>query len=254
MYTHLTHEELLKTTTLKAREIRQHTLELFDLLAEVDKRKLYFSLSYSSLFQYIVMELKFSDSQAAIYNQIIKAKVIEVPKLKEKINSGEISLFALSHAASEIREHKITDNKIKAQVIENYLGKTKRELRPTKQSRPIKPELLKKIEKLKTKMNLSHETDALDLLEFLIDEKLSQGDIKENKSITPKTKATLMVRAQHQCEYRVGDKRCTQTKYLEIDHIKPRALGGSNHPDNLRVLCREHNQYMGMNHFARRSL
>jgi hypothetical protein len=37
--------------------------------------------------------------------------------------------------------------------------------------------------------------------------------------------------------------RCEETGRLEIDHVTPLALGGSTTPDNLRVLCRAHNQY-----------
>jgi hypothetical protein len=36
--------------------------------------------------------------------------------------------------------------------------------------------------------------------------------------------------------------RCSSTRFLEIDHIEPVSLGGSNAPDNLRILCRAHNQ------------
>jgi 5-methylcytosine-specific restriction endonuclease McrA len=39
--------------------------------------------------------------------------------------------------------------------------------------------------------------------------------------------------------------RCPATSWLEIDHIKPYALGGrSDDIDNLRLLCRAHNQLM----------
>ena len=37
--------------------------------------------------------------------------------------------------------------------------------------------------------------------------------------------------------------RCESTRQLEIDHIQPVALGGETKPENLRLLCRAHNQY-----------
>jgi hypothetical protein len=37
--------------------------------------------------------------------------------------------------------------------------------------------------------------------------------------------------------------RCESTRRLEIDHIRPVALGGETQPENLRLLCRAHNQY-----------
>ena len=54
-----------------------------------------------------------------------------------------------------------------------------------------------------------------------------------------------------------GGHRCGKTGRLEIDHVTPVARGGSNAPDNLRVLCRAHNQYeaervLGREHVQRK--
>jgi 5-methylcytosine-specific restriction endonuclease McrA len=37
--------------------------------------------------------------------------------------------------------------------------------------------------------------------------------------------------------------RCQERKGLEVDHIVPVARGGRTTADNLRLLCRAHNQY-----------
>ncbi|AKV04306.1 hypothetical protein AKJ09_10969 [Labilithrix luteola] len=46
-----------------------------------------------------------------------------------------------------------------------------------------------------------------------------------------------------QCSF-VGEngERCPARCFLEIDHVTPRALGGSGEAENLRVLCRAHNR------------
>jgi hypothetical protein len=51
--------------------------------------------------------------------------------------------------------------------------------------------------------------------------------------------------------------RCESTRQLEIDHIQPIALGGETKPENLRLLCRPHNQYeaervLGKDHVAKK--
>jgi hypothetical protein len=37
--------------------------------------------------------------------------------------------------------------------------------------------------------------------------------------------------------------RCEETRRLELDHIVPVAQGGGSNPENLRLLCRPHNQF-----------
>jgi len=47
------------------------------------------------------------------------------------------------------------------------------------------------------------------------------------------------------------ENRCAATTYLEIDHIKPYALGGSSDDlANLRLLCRAHNQLLSRRFFG----
>ncbi|WP_374079002.1 HNH endonuclease [Bdellovibrio bacteriovorus] len=63
------------------------------------------------------------------------------------------------------------------------------------------------------------------------------------KYISIYTKRFLLNKADHCCEYRNPDtgKRCSSKYLLEVDHVHPVALGGTNEINNLRVLCRTHN-------------
>lgn len=56
----------------------------------------------------------------------------------------------------------------------------------------------------------------------------------------------LLQNAGHCCEYRDSNTniRCRSKYQLQIDHIVPRARGGSDIERNLRVLCRTHNLLM----------
>ena len=57
-------------------------------LEEVERRKLYSDLKYSSLFDYCVKELRYSEDQA--YRRINAMRVSKkVPIIKEKIDSGK---------------------------------------------------------------------------------------------------------------------------------------------------------------------
>lgn len=74
----------------------------------------------------------------------------------------------------------------------------------------------------------------------------------KRKSIKITTRRELMANADHCCEFvdPVTKRRCGGKFQLQIDHRIPFALGGTNSPSNLRVLCRTHNilsgQQMGL--------
>ena len=46
-------------------------------------------------------------------------------------------------------------------------------------------------------------------------------------------------------------RRCTATRFLEIDHVQAKALGGSADPENLRKLCHSHNRLHAEQTFGR---
>jgi hypothetical protein len=70
-------------------------------------------------------------------------------------------------------------------------------------------------------------------------------DTVQRRVITSTLRAQVLQRAEGRCEYHdtQTNRRCESRYQLEVDHIHPRALGGSNDPANLRALCRAHNQF-----------
>ena len=73
--------------------------------------------------------------------------------------------------------------------------------------------------------------------------------VKQDKQAAPKSRAIPLItrravlkRDSYQCSYCAADgTRCRESVGLEIDHIKPFALGGTHAVENLRVVCRAHN-------------
>jgi hypothetical protein len=57
-------------------------------------------------------------------------------------------------------------------------------------------------------------------------------------------------RAGHRCEHwdPLTGEHCECTHALEVDHIVPLALGGFDHPDNMRLLCGPHNRFAAWKH------
>jgi hypothetical protein len=83
--------------------------------------------------------------------------------------------------------------------------------------------------------------------------------VKQDNPVTSKSRAVplntrraVLQRDNYQCTYCAADgKRCSERVGLEIDHIKPYALGGTHQMENLRVFCRAHNSLYAEQVFGR---
>ena len=58
---------------------------------------------------------------------------------------------------------------------------------------------------------------------------------KDTWKVSPETRATVLARDAHACV------RCGSQEHLQIDHIFPKSMGGTNALTNLRTLCRSCN-------------
>ena len=66
---------------------------------------------------------------------------------------------------------------------------------------------------------------------------------RPRKYISVNIRRELLKKAGNCCEYQnpTTGQRCQSKYQLQVEHIQPWALGGSNHIDNLKTLCRTHN-------------
>ena len=73
-----------------------------------------------------------------------------------------------------------------------------------------------------------------------------QKYLKAKRYISSEVRNHVWVRDQGKCTYVCPKtkRRCSSDHLLQIDHIKPFSLGGTNEADNLRLLCANHNQFM----------
>ena len=72
-----------------------------------------------------------------------------------------------------------------------------------------------------------------------------------SRHVPAATRAAVFERDGHRCSYAAGDgTRCVATRDLQIDHVRPFALGGSHGAENLRVLCARHNRRVGEHVFG----
>lgn len=118
-------ETRLKTLILKERQLLHVILEH---IKEVDTRKLYLERAYSSLYEYLTKELKYSGSAAM--RRIEAARLLrEVPIISEKIQEGVLNLSQIGELSRALKEkEKSTGEKVstlqKQELLEKISSKT----------------------------------------------------------------------------------------------------------------------------------
>ena len=261
-------QALVKTERLTLEQILEH-------LEEIQRRRLYADLGYSSLFKYLVKELKYSEGAAA--RRISALHLIrKVPSAKRMIAAGELNLTVASQAQQFTKQKDAAETR---SVLNLVKGKTKDEatlalleLAPSGtaaeslDSRSLKHKnnerkdrvtptetrihltvsnkALDKLAKLKAMKKLSSEEaivyaldQAIHNLEKSWDKvRLSKGT--KGRAIPSAMKKTVLKRAKHACEF----PGCMERKNLEFEHVTPYALGGRHEVSNLKLYCRVHNQ------------
>ncbi len=282
---------------------RRTTIQLLNHIAEMERRRCYSSLGFSSAFEFLTRDLGFSESAA--WRRIQAARLLRsVPEASAKIELGEVNLTTLAQTQTAIRaEEKRTGERLsndrKAQVVSQVESCSSREVErnliaifPEIEGRSdardvvrnvdensvrahvtLTREQMEKLERLKE--ILSHRNfggSLADVIEAAADEllerkdplrrlvkpraannstpngekKIAQSDTGAGgamqKSVKPSTRNFVYRRDGGMCQF-VGDtgRRCGNRSQIEIDHIIPRASGGGNGRENLRLLCRTHN-------------
>lgn len=266
---HLNNQELLEHTQLLVEEERKITVEILHALIEIEARRLFLALGYPSLWDMLRHHYKYSESAAQRRKSgmdLIKAH----PEVEEKIESGAISLTVAAQAQTFMRSEVglAMPEQEKKEFLQNLEGKSTREAEkeirtldpwkvPKEKERRLTEELIElrfviteeqrqKLEALKARH--SHKYPHMgyqELFQLLVndafDAPLPPAPAVETKSVTPKLRKYILARDGHQCTHTQDGKRCMATHFLQIDHINPKFLGGTNHPDNLRTLCQAHN-------------
>jgi hypothetical protein len=251
---------------------RETTATLLEYIQEIQRRRLFCDLGYSSLFEYLTQHLKYSESQAS--RRIAAARLITQNDLaKEKIEKGCLNLTTASDLSRYFNKEKIKPKK-QEELIEKASGMSKRqceelilserkiERTPTERIHKVTPELTRlhinasdhTMAKIKRVKDLYGHLEYDELLALLCDvaiEKKEKEVLKtaksekktKGRSLSIQTKRKVYQRASGRCEWQHASskKRCQSRGKLEYDHIRPVALGGGNESENIRLLCRNHN-------------
>ncbi len=64
----------------------------------------------------------------------------------------------------------------------------------------------------------------------------------ESRHIPASIRHKIWMRDQGKCTFEKNGRKCNSSYGVEIDHIQPYGIGGAHTMNNLRLLCRQHNQ------------
>jgi hypothetical protein len=283
---HLSDAELLDSLTEVCFETRRLLGRLLVHLIEVEDRRLELRLACSSLFDLCVRRLHMSESAAC--RRIHAARLVKrFPCLLDALERGDVHLTGLLL----LRDHFTTDNvhellvaargKTKRQLEELLAARApKPDILPTITELPMKPgstmspaaspvpnARIEPLSATRHRIELTVSSEVRDKLERardLLGHRIPNGNLEtvidraldvllaklENER--PGARRAVFERDGESCAFTdANGNRCGSRARLEIDHITPRARGGSNDPTNLRLLCRRHNGLRAEQEFGR---
>jgi 5-methylcytosine-specific restriction endonuclease McrA len=167
-YAELTLTELRSRIVELRRKENIALAQMLEYLAELDSRRGYRELGYSSLFSYCTKELKYSEASA--YRRIAAARVVaEHPEVLVKIRDGAMHLCAVAELAKVLTEEN------KAELIPAATGASKREVEQV--IVPYLPEQRPKRDRIVRKRMKAAEPDSQPLFSAHPPEKRAQEAI-----------------------------------------------------------------------------
>lgn len=183
---HLSDETLIQETDRLVRAETEILSSVLHHLREIDRRRLFSTFGFPSLFAYAVERLGYAADQA--YRRIAAMRLlVEVPEVEEKIASGALTLTSVSLARTAFRKKECSrEEKIK--LLETLEKKTTREaekILAVFTPPPPKPDKVRPIAEEKIELRLSASAavqEKLESLKGLLAHKhpeLSLGDLLE---------------------------------------------------------------------------
>jgi hypothetical protein len=280
---HLSDQELHEETVKIHHQERKLLTTLIHHLRENERRRLYSTFKCESLQDYLEFEIGYSEDQA--WRRVDAIKILEeLPELEEKINRGLHCLtnLNLAHALFKkeaefstafTREEKLeifeaieqTPTRAAKRMLVQYSSVPKELLDEKKHG--LSTDELENNEKIQAKLErlkglLAHSNpniSTVDLIDKLCDLGIESWDPgqKATKKVSAAPRKSSSKAAKYRAVWRKAKSECENcgSRYaLQIEHVYPRALGGTDDPSNLKLLCRSCNQRSAIEAFGIRKM
>lgn len=265
---HLTDHALFFDTKSLVIHERSVVLKLLYHLKEIDRRKLYSDYKCSSLFDFCVRELGYSEASAQ--RRIVAARMLQdIPEIGPKLKAGKLTLTNISQVNQFYKNHSPEEKK---EILQEVEGLSKRECEKKlfdlsgKENKPVEKQKRLSKDHVQVAIVLSDKTlEKIEHLKALLGQDLSMDELvlymateaiknvektkfktteKPRSSLSP-AKVGRVVPAGMKRDIYLRDKKCTNcgtVHRLNYDHRIPYARGGPTNKENLRLLCFHCNQ------------
>lgn len=186
-----------------------------------------------------------------------RVREISADKVEIRIVIDE-ELRAKLEKLKSIRSHvnpSMTYQEIIAQLVELGLDKwdevRKHERREQKREQKMEKKRETKQGEMPEKMNETEQAAAPTAATAAPAPK-QPAPVGRSRHISPTVKSQVFARDQGECQFvdQVTGRKCASRHLLQVDHVRPFALGGSNEVANLRLLCATHNQMLAAQRFG----
>ena len=251
----LSDERLVAELGERVRRVNEDKAGLLPYLAEVDRRRLYAKLGYSSMFTFCVQRFRMSEATAV--KRIRAARAAQrFPILLDMIARAEIHLSGLHRLAA----HLTADNH--HDVLAEAKHKTLKEIdaivarlapqpdvpstlralpRPSAAATPDPPDLFASVAATRSSEPAAQPPAAAPAATVSSAEPAARPPAAAAAPPRPARAHDPIPLAPRQ--YAPSGHRCNETRCLEYAHIEPWAKGGEHTVDNVALRCRAHNTY-----------
>jgi 5-methylcytosine-specific restriction endonuclease McrA len=125
----LSTEELIAETVRRVQTEKAATIALIECLREIDSRRIYLEMGFSSLYEFAVQHLKLTEGAA--HRRITAARLMnQIPEVKPALEEGRLNLTALSLAHGVFKKSDLTVSE-KREVLRELENKPKSEVERT---------------------------------------------------------------------------------------------------------------------------
>jgi 5-methylcytosine-specific restriction endonuclease McrA len=273
-YAALSDSALLSAVESNSRIDREGTIELVASLAELEARRLYSGLGYSSLYIYCTEHLRLSEHEARTRMEAARA-ALKCPMVLDMLVAGDLTMTTAAILKPWLTEENCLT------LLEAARRKSKREVQAIVAKLGPSVDCDSEIYPVPGgyRFEVTIDDDAYRTfrrLQELLRHAIPSGDpaqivvtcfnttlreIERRKLANvhrPRPQRLQNLRTRHipadvrrqvwkrdgaQCAFVGTQGRCQERGFLEIHHLVPFARGGEATVDNLQLRCRAHNQY-----------